>query len=681
MTEVARYTCAVAAFLLLSAAPLAAAPAVGKKVPVLLDTDIGDDIDDALALALILQSPELDLRGVTTVHGDAHTRALLVCRLLQAEGRPEVPVAAGAPSRALPDYHGQMQYGLRPCFRHRPEKLSAVEFLYKELKAHPGELTLLALGPLTNVAKLMQQHPDCKPWIKRIVLMGGAVRVGYDGKPPAVAEWNIKSDVKAARAVFRAGVPLVVAPIDAAVGVELDGPQRARLFRARTPLTKQLQAHYQLWGKPTPTLFDPVAVALCIDERFFRMADLRLEVDDQGRTRAVAGKPNARVAVATRGADFLRWYVERIAPAGAAVPLPDRIRPTNQARLVPRGGFPDLVHVSEDYETDIERRWWLSGLPETKNVPPGSRRACRGVLCNDFDDLQGDPRAMYTAVIFNPVPGPPMGKHTRLAFRFWLKGSTNLRVQIYSLSKGYHRHLTLTDMPEGRWQEATVDMTQARRPDGSGGPLSQGERIDDIQFYTDAEAELRIDDIVLYDAAVPGKKRPFPRKVLFTGWFDTGRQGQEWPGEFQIVAKKPPHTGKAARSVERPLDLGKIVHLVPTIRLGLRGERPLGEITQLRFRYHLTGSGALEVALRNRTAGCVHRVTLKGLKAGEWHEATVDFSADSQPLPETGRAPRAGDRVDEIILTRWGGGEFQVDDVLLYEPGPAPKAGRPAPCP
>src|SRR5437899_5386280 len=88
-----------------------------QKHLVLLDTDIGDDIDDAFALALALRSPELDLRGVTTVHGDAHTRALIVCRLLHAIGRDDIPVAAGTPPREPPEFRGQFQYGLRPCFR------------------------------------------------------------------------------------------------------------------------------------------------------------------------------------------------------------------------------------------------------------------------------------------------------------------------------------------------------------------------------------------------------------------------------------------------------------------------------------------------------------------------------------------------------------------------------------
>src|SRR5204863_4839338 len=167
----------------------------------------------------------------------------------------------------------------------------------------------------------------------------------------------------------------------------------------------------------------------------------------------------------------LKWCVERVSSGSPVLPR----TPGNVSAVITRGGLPNRVHCFEDFETDIEKRWWMSGKLETKDVPPGSRRACRGVLTQDFDDLMGDMKTMYTAVIFNPVPGPPMGKKPRLSFRYWLKGTDTLRVQIYSLSKGYHRYLSLTKLPQEKWSEGTVDMTAVRRPDGTGGPLSEDE--------------------------------------------------------------------------------------------------------------------------------------------------------------------------------------------------------------
>src|SRR5207248_1588015 len=96
---------------------------------------------------------------------------------------------------------------------------------------------------------------------------------------------------------------------------------------------------------------------------------------------------------------------------------------------------------------------------------------------------QGDTTTVYRAVIFNPVPGPPMGSNTRLRFKYKLTGTDTIRVQLYSLTNGYHRYLSVSGLEQGKWLDGCVDMTQMRRPDGSGGPLAKDERIDDIQFY------------------------------------------------------------------------------------------------------------------------------------------------------------------------------------------------------
>jgi purine nucleosidase len=307
----------IGAALLSSSSLTAETPTAKKKtIPILLDTDIGTDVDDAFALALVLASPELDLCGVTTVGTDPRRRALLACRFLAAAGRSDIPVAAGAPPQPAEEIEKQGRYANPPGDR-RPHasqlvKETAVEFLYQQLKARRGEFTLLTIGPLTNIARLLREHPDCKPWIRRIVMMAGSVRVGYKGKAPPEVEWNVRCDIPAAQAVFASGVPLVVAPLDATTMLKLEGPLRRRLFRAATPVTEQVRMLYELWGGRTPTLYDPVAVALCFDENFCTMEDLRLEVDAQGRTTIVKGAANARVATAIRGEDFLKWYVDRM---------------------------------------------------------------------------------------------------------------------------------------------------------------------------------------------------------------------------------------------------------------------------------------------------------------------------------------------------------------------------------
>lgn len=622
-------------------------------VPIILDTDIGTDIDDAFALALALASPELELRGVTTVSGDAFTRAMIACRFLDAVGHPRVPVAAGLPPRKIPMLDGQYQYGLRPARKH-PVNPSAVELLYEALKADPGRITLVTVGDLTNVARLIREHPDCKAWIKRVVLMGGSIRVGYRGTLPIDREWNIRSDIAAAQTVFRSGIPLVVAPLDATVALKLAEPRRRLIFATDNPLCRHLHALYELWGKPTPTLFDPMAVTLAFDESFCTMEELRIDVDEDGFTREVSGIPNCRVATGIRAADYLQWYVERItAVPGSGSAVPDE--PRNVAPLVPHGCFPNLVHVVEDYETEIERRWWLAGRIVKDEASSSSDWACRAVLCRDFDARMGNQQTIYRAVVFNPVPGPPMGPNTRLFFRYRLEGTDTLRVQIYSLTNNYHRHLTLRDLPHGRWQSATVDMTRARRGDGSGGPLAQDERIDDIQFYVEPGADLTIDDIVLYDAALRQESRPFPRHIHFTAWFDTGQHGREWPGDFRIVAHQRPRTWKAARSVPNAAAGSS------WIRLTLRGMRLLGEHTSIRFRYQLEGTDTFRVILVNSRTKQRFEATVDHAVRGSWSETTIDYHIP--PLPEA-RPPY----VNEIHFLLDPGGDLSIDDLLLYEP-------------
>jgi inosine-uridine nucleoside N-ribohydrolase len=644
-----------------SGAPAAAA----KPIPVVIDTDVGADIDDAFALALAVASPELDLRGVTTVgrgprrdpfvrHVTAdrdEDRAWLVCRFLTLVGRKDVPVAAGADPQPPSPLDWQIQYRRHPAaiFNRtiKPVTESAAQLIARLAREADGELVVIALGPLTNVARVLKDHPVDAKKLRRIVVMGGSVAVGYDGKPKPEPEWNLKTDVPAAKAVFASGVPLTVVPLDATATLRLEKAARDRLFAARTPLTYQVQNLYELWEKETPILFDPVAVAAAFDERLVTMKDLRLVVDDTGMTLPKEGKPNARVAVAVRAAEFVDWYVERVRAVGnEVVPAP----PKNPATLIETGRFPVRVHIFEDYETDAEKRWWMCGKLETKDVPAPGRRAMRAVLTQDFDDRQGDMAAAYRAVIFNPVPGPPMGPNTRLRFLYKLTGTDTLRVQLYSLTNGYHRYLSVSGLEQGKWLDGCVDMTLMRRPDGTGGPLAADERIDDIQFYVDPRAELLIDDVILYEAAAAGEKRLFPRRVHYTGWFDTGRQGKEWPGDFEIVNHDKPRTWKAAKSVTRAAD-GR-----PWIRLDLRGERKLDAKTELLFKYRLAAPAEVRVELFSRAKGAVVAARAVKLPGGEWGEATVPF------------ATPAGAGVDEIRFML-PSGELLLDDVLLYTPG------------
>ena len=202
--------------------------------------------------------------------------------------------------------------------------------------------------------------------------MGGSIDAGYDGQPPAVAEWNIKSDIPAAKAVFACGVPLVMAPLDATANVKLSDVQQKKLFAAHTPLTFELESLVQLWEGDDATLHDPVAVRLAIDESFCTTKKLRLVVDEDGKTQAIDGQPNALVAMKLNAKEFTNWYVDQVTAFGEPLlPAP----PKNPSPAIERRGLPRVVHAFEDYDNDIEKRWWMTGKLETNDLPEGSRRA------------------------------------------------------------------------------------------------------------------------------------------------------------------------------------------------------------------------------------------------------------------------------------------------------------------
>jgi inosine-uridine nucleoside N-ribohydrolase len=289
------------------------AGAADMKIPIILDTDIGTDIDDAFALALIVNSPELQLLGVTTVSGDTAARARLAAKFLWEAGGKwrQVPVAAGVPG---PAQHIEQTHWADDFAGPQILKESAVDFLRGQFHRRPGEITLIAIGELTNVAALLKADPLVAKKIKRIVLMGGSIARGYEPGSKPDAEWNIKSNPAAARAVFASGIPILMAPLDVTAMLQLDGAARSRIFDHGTPVASALAALYHLWNSDTPTLFDPMAVALLIDPNLCQTQDLAVEVDDQGSTRIAPGRPvNATVGMHTNPATFFEFYLSRVA--------------------------------------------------------------------------------------------------------------------------------------------------------------------------------------------------------------------------------------------------------------------------------------------------------------------------------------------------------------------------------
>ena len=300
------------AVLVLAASVATAAPV---RVPVLLDTDIGGDIDDAWALAYLMASERLDLVAVTVTDGDTPARARLASKLLSVAGRAEVPVAVG---RRTPVPADKVEFQLQWAENFAakvPVATPAADLIVAEARKRPGELVLVAVGPLQNVADALRQEPRLPQLVKRLVLMNGCV---YGSTWGLVAEWNVTQAIADAQLVYAAGFPLTIVPLDSTTQVRLKQEERERLLKHPTPLTTALEALYRLWlEKPTQTmtLHDQLAVveAEFPGEYFGTISTVPLVVDDKGFTRqdAERGKP-VRVALEPKRDAFMEHYLGRL---------------------------------------------------------------------------------------------------------------------------------------------------------------------------------------------------------------------------------------------------------------------------------------------------------------------------------------------------------------------------------
>jgi inosine-uridine nucleoside N-ribohydrolase len=253
--------------------------------PIVLDTDIGTDIDDTWALAQVLCTPALDLRLVTTVAGDPIYRARCSTALLRAAGRDDVPVAAGVGGAGRDE---QPQRGLAASVTglDYPDGVAALVEACTD-----GPVTIVGIGPLSNVAAALARDPSIAERA-RLVAMCGSVHVGHRGAPGAVAEYNAACDVAATRAVLAAGWDVLLTPLDTCGTVLLRGDRYQQILGATSPLTTIVVESYREWlaaiERPelldirSSTLYDCVAVHLAHDESLWEIDDVPLTIDDEG---------------------------------------------------------------------------------------------------------------------------------------------------------------------------------------------------------------------------------------------------------------------------------------------------------------------------------------------------------------------------------------------------------------
>nr|MBA3710379.1 nucleoside hydrolase [Planctomycetota bacterium] len=256
--------------------PAPTLPTASKPQKIILDTDIGDDIDDALALGLILASPELELLGVTTVYGNTVARARQARSILAVAGGKfrDIPVAAGcgATMSTRPPKNGGAAALLAGTLPNQdasclPEsqlpKLDprhGVDFLIETIMAGAGDIVPVTIGAMTNLAMALVKEPRLAAKIPRIVSMAADFKKQF-------AEWNIKCDPEAAAVVFASGIPIDVTTFEMGQIAKFDRGHIDRLRAGTSALAKQLAKTVDPWctaHKDTPALYDPFAIATMV---------------------------------------------------------------------------------------------------------------------------------------------------------------------------------------------------------------------------------------------------------------------------------------------------------------------------------------------------------------------------------------------------------------------------------
>lgn len=275
-----------------------------RKTPLFLQTDIGGDIDDFWALVMLLKQPWLDLKMILTDTGHTVYRAAVAAKLLELAGRTDVAIGAGIVD--WPDGHpkSHIEWAKDYDIRRYPGYTDDGIGRFIELvKAEPGPVTLVAIGPATSLAAALKRAPEIARKIN-FIGMFGSVYKGYNGKSTPDSEYNIYKDIEAAKTVFAADwLSAAITPLDSCGLVRLEGELYGEIEKSQDKLVNAIAQVYHDWlafykaanpemPSASSILFDTVAIHMASSHEFLEMEDLDLIVDDAGFTRPdPTGKP------------------------------------------------------------------------------------------------------------------------------------------------------------------------------------------------------------------------------------------------------------------------------------------------------------------------------------------------------------------------------------------------------
>ena len=265
------------------------------RIPVILDTDIGTDIDDTWALAMMLRSPELDVKLIVTDTGDTVCRARIVARMLELGGRTDVPVGVGIPleNAPLPQAPWVADYDLSSY--PGPVYEDGVGAMVDTIMGSPEPVTLICIGPVPNIAAALAREPEITQRA-RFVGMQGSVRRGYYGSEEISAEHNVQEYPQSCKTAFAANWDVTITPLDTCDAVRLRGEKYRAVRDCGDPMIQGLIENYRFWVKnctwagefdvesASSVLFDTVAIYLAFSEEWLAMERLGIRVTDDGYT-------------------------------------------------------------------------------------------------------------------------------------------------------------------------------------------------------------------------------------------------------------------------------------------------------------------------------------------------------------------------------------------------------------
>ena len=284
-----------------------------QKIPIIFDTDICDDIDDTWALALLLQSPELDIKLITTEVGNTPSKAKTVAKFLETVGRTDIPIGIGV--KQHDGHHRQDAWAKDYKLSSYPGTIyqDGVQALIDTVMKSRKPIKIVAVGPLPNVAAALHREPRIAQRAE-FVGMHGSVRRGYDGSAKPSAEYNVQAFAKEAQKVFTAPWKMTITPLDTCGVVQLKGQKYQAVLRKDSVLTRALIENYRAWYKQgllseqkdlgeaelvkrvdqklnssSTTLFDTVAAYLAMSTDLVKIEKLPIKVTDDGYTRIEQG--------------------------------------------------------------------------------------------------------------------------------------------------------------------------------------------------------------------------------------------------------------------------------------------------------------------------------------------------------------------------------------------------------